>query len=321
MLLTASFDSQNRFGNEILWRLSIALSRLQPELLAREVFNLIANAADLGSYFDVALGGDGNLWLVTLVPYAVAFVYCGSALWRALRGRTHDVVAAVCGALQIFYVCFVWLSYNQIAANYSPITYVFAAAMGCTVVAGARWIGEYTGAPRTWLAITLVVAAVPLLVNTHRRDQRDMPLSINLHAERALGSYLRSAPGGGPVVVTTNPLVGVPEAFTGVPAVRLDLALGGCPGSPAEADDCRRRVLVETIRTLPEARFVVPMATGVVDKSWEQRIVPALAEAAGTLQAQMEEEARFTTRKGEAVLALIRVAGPVQKKGSISAGR
>jgi hypothetical protein len=179
--------------------------------------------------------------------------------------------------------------------------------LGCAVVAVAGRLGKYTGAPRASLAITLVIAVVPLVVNTYRRDQRDMPLSINVHAERALGAYLERVPGG-PVVVTTNALVGVPEAFTGIRSVRLDLALGGCPGTDSEADDCRRQVLVETLRTLPEARFVVPVATGVVDKSWEQRIVPALAEAAGALQAHLEEEARFTTRNGEAVLALMRVA-------------
>jgi hypothetical protein len=308
MVLTALLDPQQRFGHEIVWRLSIALSRLRPGPLAQELFNVVANAADLGSYFDVALGGDGDLWLVTLVPYAIAFGYCVFALWRALRGRPHDGVAAACAVLQIFYVLFVWLSYNQIAANYSPITYVFAASLGCAVVAAAGRLGQYTGAPRASLTITLLVAVVPLIVNTYRRDQRDMPLSINLHAERALGAYLHRVPGG-LVVVTTNPLVGVPEAFTGIRSVRLDLALGGCPGDESEADDCRRQVLVETLRTLPEARFVVPLATGVVDKGWEQRIVPALVEAAGKLHVPMEEEARFMTRDGVAVLALMRVAG------------
>ena len=202
---------------------------------------------------------------------------------------------------------FVWLSYNQIAANYSPMTYVFAVSLGCAVVAAAGRLGKYTGAPRASLAITLVVAVVPLIVNTYRRDQRDMPLSINLHAERALGAYLHRVPGG-PVVVTSNALVGVPEAFAGLRSVRLDLALGECGGTETEADECRRRVLVATMRTLPQARFVVPVATGVVDKSWEQHIAAALAEAARTLQAHLEEDARFTTRDGEPVLALMRVA-------------
>jgi hypothetical protein len=307
MMLTTLHDPQQRFGHEIVWRLSIALSRLRPGPLAQEVFNLVANAADLGSYFDVALGGDGDVWLMTLVPYAVAFGYCLYALWRALRGRPHDAVAATCATLQIGYLVFVWLSYNQVAANYSPLAYVFAASLGCAVVAVAERLGTFTGAPHASLATTLVIALVPLIVNTHRRDQRDMPLSLNLHAERALGAYLHHVPGG-PVVVTSNALVGVPEAFAGIRSVRLDLALGGCPGTDDETDACRREVLVQTIRTLGQARFLVPVATGVVDKSWEQRIVPALAEAAGASQAHLEEEARFTTRTGEAVLALMRVA-------------
>lgn len=307
MLVTALVDPQQRFSHEIGWRLSIALSRLRPGPLGQEVLNLLANAADLGSYFDVALGGNGDIWLVTLVPYAVALGYGVSALWRALRGRPHDAVAAACATVQVFYLVFVWLSYNQVAANYSPIAYVFAATLGCAVVAVAGRLGAYTGAPRASLLITFLVAAVPLLVNTYRRDQSVMPLSINIHAERALGAYLDRVPGG-TVVVTTNALVGVPEAFTGRRSVRLDLALGGCPGSESEADDCRRGVLVETLRALPDARFVVPVATGVVDKGWEQRMVPALAEAAAALQARLEEEARFTTRNGEAVLALMRVA-------------
>jgi hypothetical protein len=307
MMLTAILDPQQRFGHEIVWRLSIVLSRLRPGPLANELLNLIANAADLGSYFDVALGGDGDLWLVTLVPYAVALGYCVLALWRALRGQPHDAVAAACGTLQIFYLVFVWLAYNQVAANYSPMAYVFAVSLGCAVVAVAGRLGTYTGAPRASLAITLVVALVPLIVNTYRREQRDMPISLNLYAERALGAYLDRVPGG-PVVVTTNALVGVPEAFAGIRSVRLDLALSGCPGTDSEADGCRHEVLVQAMRTLRQGRFVVPVATGVVDKSWEQRIGPALAEAAGALQAHMEEEARFTTRSGEAVLALMRFA-------------
>ncbi len=307
MMLAAAIDPQERFGHEVVWRLSIALSRLHPSLLAEEAFNLVANAADLGSYFDVALGGNGDVWLVTLVPYAVALGYCVAALWRALRGLPHDAVAAACAALQLSYLVFVWLSYNQIAANYSPMTYVFAVSLGCAVVAAAGRLGKYTGAPRASLAITLAVAVVPLIVNTYRRDQRDMPLSINLHAERTLGAYLHRVPGG-PVVVTSNALVGVPEAFAGLRSVRLDLALGECGGTETAADECRRRVLVATMRTLPQARFVVPVATGVVDKSWEQHIAAALAKAARTLQAHLEEDARFTTRDGKPVLALMRVA-------------
>ena len=310
MVLGALVDPEKRFGHEIVWRLSIALSRLRPGPLVTEGYHLIVNAADLGSYFDVAQGGDGNVWLVTLVPCAVASVYCVRALWRAVRGMPHDVVAAGCGALQMFFLGFVWLSYNQIvASNYTPITYVFAVSLGCAVVAVARRLGSYSGAPRASLAITVAVAVAPLLVNTYRRDHGDMPLSINVFAERALGSHLQHT-AGGQVVVTTNALVGVPEAFTGVPSVRLDLALSGCQGS-TEAEDCRRQLLVETMRALPQARFIVPLHTGIVDKSWEQRMVAALTEAAATLPAQMEEEARFTTRNGEPVLGLMRVtAGP-----------
>jgi len=307
LMVTSVLDPQQRFGHEIVWRFSIALSRLRPGPLAQELLNLVANAADLGSYFDMALGGDGNLWLVTLVPSAVALGYGVAALWRKLRGLPHDAVAAVCATLQITYLVFVWLAYNQVAANYSPIAYVFAASLGCAVVAVAGWLGTYTGAPRASLAIALVVAAVPLILNTHRRDQRDMPLSINLYAERALGAYLERVPGG-PVIVTANALVGVPEAFAGIRSVRLDLALSGCPGTEAEADSCRHEVLVQTITTLKEGRFLVPVATGVVDKSWEQRMVPALSGAAESLQKRLEEETRFTTRDGQPVLALMRVA-------------
>ncbi|MEO6025371.1 MAG: hypothetical protein ABIR79_00705 [Candidatus Binatia bacterium] len=309
LMVTSAFDPQQRFGHEIVWRLSIALSRLRPGPLAQELFNLVANAADLGSYFDLALGGDGNVWLVTLVPYALALGYCVVALWRKLRGLPHDAGAAACATLQIAYLVFVWLSYNQVAANYSPIAYVFAVSLGCAAVAGAGWLATYTRAPRASLALALLVATVPLIVNTHRRDQGDIPLSINLFAERALGEYLERVPGG-TVVVTTNALVGVPEAFAGIRSVRLDLALSGCPGTESEAAGCRHEVLVQTIKTLKQGRFVVPMVTGPVDKSWEQRMVPALSAAAEALQTHLEEEARFTTRDGKPALALMRVAAP-----------
>lgn len=307
MMLTAVTDPQQRFGHEILWRLSIALSRLRPGPLAQEVANLVANAADLGSYFDVALGGDGDLWLVTLVPYAAALCYGATALWRGLRGRPHDVVAAACATVQLVYLVFVWLSYNQVAANYSPMAYVFAGTMGCAVVALADRLGASVARRRAALAVVLLVAVVPLIVNTHRRQQLDMPLSINLHAERTLGEYLRRVPGG-TVVVTSNSLVGVPEAFAGTRSVRVDMALSACPGSDEEAAGCRREVLAQTIGALGQARFIVPVATGVVDKSWEQRMVAVLAEAAEAAHADLQEEARFTTRAGEVALALMRVA-------------
>jgi hypothetical protein len=313
MMLTALLDPHERFGHEILWRLSIALSRLRPDLFARELFNLLVNAADLGSYFDLAVTGDPKVWLVTLVPYAAAFGYCVYALSRALRGRPHDAVAAACGAIQITYLVFVWLCYNQISgANYSPLPSVFAVSLGCAIVAAACRLGRHVGAPRFSLAIVLAVALVPSLVNTYRRDHRDIPLSINLYAERALTAHLARTPEA-PVVVTTNALVGVPEAFAGLRSVRLDLALGGCQGTDAEIEQCRRHVLVEALRTLPDARFIVPVATGIVDKSWEQRMASSLAEAAGTLQAEMHEEARFTTRDGRPVLALMRLAEPPRR--------
>jgi hypothetical protein len=262
----------------------------------------------MGSYFDVAVSGDGHVWLATLVPYALAFGYCLHALSRALRGRPHDAVAAACGAIQASYLVFVWLCYDQPAgANYSTLPALFAVSLGCAVVAAAGRLGASTGTRRAALAMTLAVALVPLIVNTHRRDHRDIPLSINLHAERALAAHLEREPRA-PVVVTTNALVGVPEAFAGIRSVRLDLALGRCAGTEAETERCRRQVLVETLRALPEARFIVPVATGVVDKTWEQRMAPALADAARVLEAHMHEEARFTTRDGQPVLALMRLA-------------
>lgn len=307
MMVTAVTDPQQRFGHEILWRLSIALSRLGPGPLAQEALNLVANAADLGSYFDLALGRDADLWLPTLVPYTAALGYGTFALWRGLRGRSHDVVAAACATVQLVYLVFVWLSYNQVAANYSPMAYVFAGTMGCAVAALAEQVGASAGRRRAALAIALVVAIVPLAVNTHRRQQLDMPLSVNLNAERTLGEHLRRTPGG-TVVVTSNALVGVPEAFAGIRSVRVDMALSDCPGDDAEAADCRRAVLTQTIAALGDARFVVPVATGVVDKSWEQRMVTALGDAAEAAHADMREEARFTTRAGEVALALMRIA-------------
>src|SRR5439155_16552116 len=121
-----------------------------------------------------------------------AFLYAALSVLRALRGAAYDRIAAACGALQLFYLLFVWLMYKQIVAgNYTPIALSFAAAFGCTIAAAAEWAARHRRSPGRWLAATAAIVIAVLMTNTYRRiDIRDPPVSTNINAVRALGAYL-----------------------------------------------------------------------------------------------------------------------------------
>lgn len=307
VVIGAIFDPQQRVGRELQWRFSIAESRSGVHFLGTEVFHLLVNAADFLYYLDGVYGGDGHLWPATLVLPAAALVYATASALRALLRLAHDRIAAACGAIQVFYLVFVWLMYNQtVATNYTPVALSFAAALGCTIAAAAEWAARRGWNHRRWLAGTAAVVVAILVANMYRRAYlADAPTSMNANAARALGTYLGDG-SGPPVVVTSNNLVGLPEALTGRSAVRLDVALGECSGQPGE-DACTHRVLVATMDALPEARFLVPLRTAMVDKPWERKIVPLLEEAAAEAGGRLHEEARFMTRDGVPVLALVTV--------------
>jgi hypothetical protein len=306
-VIAAIIDPQQGVGREVHTRLWIAASRINPRFLGTELFHLLVNAVDIGYYAEIALGRDGRLWPATLAVSGAAFLYAASSVVRALRGLAHDRIAAASGALQLFYLVFVWLMYNQvIAGNYTPIALGFAAALGSTIAAAAEWAARHGRSPGRWLAGTTAIVVAILVTNTYRRlDIRDAPISVNVNAERALGAHLGKE-AGRPIVVTSYNLVGLPEALSGRSAVRLDLALGQCGGQPEE-DTCLRRVLVATIDALPGARFLVPLRIAIVDQPWERRIVPLLEGAAAGAGGKLREEARFTTRSGVPVLALMAV--------------
>ena len=305
MVVTALMDPQRRMGHEVVFRLSIAESRLDVRLLAAEVFHLLVNAADFGYYGDIELGRDGRLWPATLAVYGVPFLYAVASLIRALRRRPHDRIAAACGGLQVFYLLFVWLVYNQaVATNYSPLALSFVTALGCTIAAAAEWAARHGRRSGRWLAGTAALAVSVLAINAYRRPELfDAPVSVNADAARTLGAYLRGEPDA-PIAVTSNNLVGLPDALTGRSSVRLDIALNNCGGAPDE-DACAGRVLVAAIEALPGARFLVPLETGIMDKPLERRLVELLADAAARTGNRVHEEARFTTGHGVPVLALM----------------
>lgn len=307
MLIAALLDPQQRVGHEVVWRLSIAHSRLDVRLLAAEVFHLLVNAADFGYYGDLELGRDGRLWPATLAVCGAAFLYALASLIQALRRRPHDRVAAACGGVQMFYLLFVWLAYNQaVATNYTPLALSFVTALGCTVAAVAEWAARHGRTPSRWLVGSAALVVLTLAINDYRRPEMfDASVSLNGHAARALGTHLIAAPGA-PIVVTSNNLVGLPDALTGRPSVRLDVAFNDCGGQPDE-DACAGRVLSAAIDALPGARFLVPLHTGMMDKPLERRLVALLEDAAARTGGRVHQEADFTTRNGVPVLALMTV--------------
>lgn len=308
MIVATLADPTDRFSYEVYRRFGIAASRLNPFLFGEQILDTILFAGDLQFYFDVASGGDGSIRPWTLLAPAVAFTYGAKELARALRRLPHDQVAAMCGAVQIFFVIFAWLAYNQVpGGNYCPIVYIQAIGLGCAAVAVGRFLTR-RGLP-TALAcgVVLVVTHGALVFNTYRRgDPRDFEtISMNLNAVRALGEHLQRTPDR-TVVVTTYNLAGLPDNLTGKPSVGIDRELEDCTTKP-EVEACEHAVVRAAITQVPHARFLVPLRTSIVDKASARRVVATIERAAADLGARVHEEARFATGRGVPVLALLAV--------------
>jgi len=170
------------------------------------------------------------------------------------------------------------------------------------------------------VAVATVITIAPLVANTYRRgDPRNLAISINLEAERALGEHLRRTPGG-LVLVTSSNLVGIPDAVSGHPEIRpndtLARAMGDCAEQPNNRG-CGQDVLIAVINALPRARFLVPLRVGHYDKDWEHGISDAIGSAAHALGARVRQEAQVETRRGVPVLALLVVERGSESNGSL----
>ena len=319
MTIAAVADPYSGFGHQVGFHLAAAASKLNPHAFADAIVSALICAADLGIYLARADGSDGNLWPATLVLPAIALAYSTAAFVRALWRLPHDRIAGACGAVQLFYLLFVWLAYTQEGGNYLAICYAQSISAACVIAAVGRTVAKRGGNPIVAVALATAITIAPLVANTYRRgDPRNLAISINLEAERALGEHLQRTPGG-PVVVTSSNLVGIPEAVSGHPEMRLDDTLGRAMSDCAEQphnDECGRDVAVAVIHAVPGARFLVPLRTSHYDKSWEDRISDTIASAARALGAQVREEAHFETRQGVPVLALLVVGDGSESTGS-----
>lgn len=308
LVLATLADPTDRFSYEVLRRLDIAGSRLNPALLGMQVLDTILFAGDLQYYFDVASGGDGSIRPWTLLAPAIAFAYCAREFVHAVRRLPHDRIAAACGAVQLFFVIFAWLAYNQApGGNYCPIVYIQAVGLACAAIACGRWLVQRGVPAALAIAVVVFITHGMLLANTYRRgDPRDFEtISMNLNAVRALGEHLRQAQGG-TVVVTTYNLSGLPDNLTGTPSVGIDRALESCTGQ-SEVQACEYGVVRAAIAQLPQPRFLVPLRTGIVDKDSARRVVATIHKAAADFGAHVREEARFVTGRGIPVLALLAI--------------
>ncbi|MEO8604271.1 MAG: hypothetical protein ABI629_16970, partial [bacterium] len=170
----------------------------------------------------------------------------------------------------------------------------------------ARWAGR----PRLGIAVIGAVTVASLVGNMYRRgDPRDIePIAMNLHAVQGLGAYLRGAPDG-LIVVTSYNLAQMPDALSGRPSLRVDQDLEQCANAP-DAEACERQTIAAVLDAIPQARFLVPLRTGAIDKPPSKRIVATIEAVARARGAAVREEARFATRPGEPVLALLVVTRP-----------
>jgi len=298
MVIAALADPQHRFRHQVITRVVDASARLDPRLLALEFFYLPTMTVDPRYFLD------GGLWPATLLVPAAALAYSVRALIRAVRHLPHDRIAAACGALQLFYIVFVWLAYGQsIHANYGPLACAQAVSIGCAIAAVGRWMVQRGHSPLLGFAAVGAITLASVVPNTYRRgNPRDLEISNNLNAERALGEHLRYTPGG-PVAVTSYNLAGIPDALTGNSALRLDVALASCQ-QQVDTETCERGVFVAAIEAVPAARFLVPLRTTPMDEPPVRRVMTTIEDAARVLGARLREEARFETSRGVPVLAL-----------------
>jgi len=312
-LAIALVDPHGGLRAQIDMRLATMAAHLHPRFFVEEVGNALIYAGDIGYYFARANGGDGGLVPALLSLSAFAFLHSLVALARRLTGRSHSPVAAACGALQLTYIVFVTLAYDQRpAANYAPVTYSHAVSLGCALVTVGRFVAARL-AITPWKMVSVVVAlgVTSALASTFRRgDARDTTtLAINLHAERALSVHLRAHPDA-PVITTNYNLAGVLDAF-GAPTVDGQAYLAMRPGDlPLRASLHERfaGLLADPAR-LP-LRFVIPVRAGLIDEPGVALHRAALEDAARTLGFRLAEEARFSSRAGVPVIALLRVSAP-----------
>ena len=313
LLAIALADPHGGLGAQVTTRLATMAAHLHPRFFVEEVGNALIYAGDIGYYFARAHGGDGGLVPALLSLSAFAFAHSLVALARRLAGRPHSPVAAACGALQLAYIVFVTLAYDQRpAANYAPVTYSHAVSLGCALVTVGRFVAaRATITPWKMVSLCVALGVASALVSTFRRgDARDTTtLAINVHAERALSAYLRARPDA-PAITTNYNLAGVLDAF-GAPTLDGQAYLAMRPGDlPLRASLHERfaGLLADPAR-LP-LRFVVPVRAGVIDEPGVALHRVALEDAARTLGWRLAEEARFSSRAGVPVIALLRVSAP-----------
>ncbi len=313
LLVVALADPYGGVGTQVGARLATMAAHLHPRFFVEEVGNALLYAGDVGYYFALANGGDGGLVPAFLTLSTFAFAHSLVALVQRIAGRPHSPVAAACGALQLAYIVFVTLAYDQRpAANYAPVTYSHAVSLGCALLTAGRLLSGRMRSPSYRMVIVVIAIGVASAVtSTFRRgDLRDTTtVSINLTAERALVAHLRARPDA-PAITTTYNLAGVLDAFgastlDGQPYLgqrRLDLGL-------REGLVERFALLLADPGRLP-LRFVVPIRVGLIDEPGVALHRRALEDAARALGWRVTEEARFTTRSGVPVLALVRVSAP-----------
>jgi hypothetical protein len=313
LLVIALADPHRGLEAQVTTRLATMAAHLHPRFFAEEVGNALIYAGDIGYYFALANGGDGGLVPAFLTLSAFAFLHSLVALFRRLTGRAHSPVAAACGALQLAYIVFVTLAYDQRpAANYAPVTYSHAVSLGCALVTVGRFLATRFQKPSSNMVMSVVALGVAsALVSTFRRgDLRDTTtIAINVHAERALAAHLRTRRDT-PVITTTYNLAGVLDAF-GAPTIDGQRYLAERPPMLGVRESLRERfaqLLADPAR-LP-LRFIVPIRAGLIDEPGVPLHRAALADAARTLGWRITDEARFTSRAGVPVIALLRVSAP-----------
>jgi hypothetical protein len=309
LFVSAVLDPARGFENQLWGRLAVSSRHLELGHLAAETWNAVISAGDFLFYFALLSGEDGALQPFSLLVSALAMSHSAYALVQALRGRSHDVVAAACGGLQLTYILFVWLTYETPAANYAPIAYAHAGSVACAIVFAGRLMKSRGFDARVGVGLAGGLTAVSLLWNDGRRGSPAdfVDISVNVQAQRALAEHLERT-GSKDVVTTSYNLALVPTAFTGAPTARLDVALGACR-FVADPPECEVDVVLKVLRARPGARFVVPVEAGLIDEPSSRRIRETLALAARRAEGSVETEAVFKEPGGKPVLAIVGVGG------------
>ena len=306
-------------------RLSMLAHKARPGAMLSEARNLLTFGSDVGFYLEQVGGKPGTSFIPGLVVVAPAIAWAWFCAASRIVGRPKgSMFAATCGLLLLAYYFVSLLLYDQYpSANYAPMHCVFGATYAAFAVdAGSgiasllRRMGVVVRAAIPTAAIAAVIACVLVAATLRRGDPSVyMVTSINAVAERSAARYLVDHPARGEIITTSYNLAGVIDVLGAerVHPIQAHILLERCRGRERDAlfacVEDRLRWILGHDGSLP-MRFLLPSVITGADTPLDVNgvVSAALVQAASERGLALSVETAFTTRGGDEVMRLYRVA-------------